>query len=51
VKSFGLAAAVGEVSTLLGAMLLLPAILFWRARATGLMAVPASSRSQAPEQT
>ena len=51
VKSFGLAAAVGEIATLLAAMLLLPAILFWRARATGLMAVPASTRAQTPEQT
>ncbi len=32
VQSFGLAAAVGEVTTLLAAMLVLPALLFWRAR-------------------
>lgn len=49
VQSFGLAAAVGEITTVLAAMLLLPAILFWRARATGLMAVPASTRPQAGE--
>jgi preprotein translocase subunit SecF len=44
VKSFGLAGAVGEISTLLSSMLILPALLFWHARATGLMAVPASRR-------
>ncbi|MEB2313844.1 MAG: MMPL family transporter [Sorangiineae bacterium] len=32
VHSFGLAAAVGELTTLLAAMLVLPALLFWRAR-------------------
>jgi predicted RND superfamily exporter protein len=30
VRSFGLAAAVGELSTQLSAMLVLPAVLFWR---------------------
>ena len=30
VRSFGLAAAVGEITTLLAAVLLLPAILFWQ---------------------
>ncbi len=33
VRSFGLAAAVGEITTLLAAVLVLPAILFWMARA------------------
>jgi uncharacterized protein len=32
VRSFGLAAAVGELATQLSAMLVLPAVLFWRAR-------------------
>jgi predicted RND superfamily exporter protein len=32
VRSFGLAAALGEITTLLAAMLVLPAFLFWRAR-------------------
>jgi hypothetical protein len=32
VRSFGLAAAVGEVTTLAAAMLVLPAFLFWRAK-------------------
>ncbi len=31
VRSFGLAAAVGELTTLVSAMLVLPAVLFWRA--------------------
>jgi uncharacterized protein len=44
VKSFGLAAAVGELTTVVAVMLLLPGILFWRLRATSMMAVP-SSRS------
>jgi hypothetical protein len=48
VQSFGLAAAMGEVATVLAAMLVLPSILFWRARATGLMAVPASTRAHPP---
>lgn len=32
VRSFGLAAAVGELATQLSAMLVLPAVLFWRAK-------------------
>ena len=32
VRSFGLAAAIGEITTLAAAMLLLPALLFWQAR-------------------
>ncbi len=32
VRSFGLAGAVGEVTTLMAAMLVLPALLFWRAK-------------------
>ncbi len=32
VRSFGLAAAVGEVTTLVAAMIVLPAILFWQAK-------------------
>jgi predicted RND superfamily exporter protein len=47
VQSFGHAAAMGEITTVVAAMLVLPAILFWRARATGLMAVPASTRAHA----
>ncbi len=35
VKSFGLAAAVGEVTTVIAAVLVLPAILFWRIRSSG----------------
>jgi uncharacterized protein len=35
VRSFGLAAAVGEVTTLLAAMLVLPALLYWRVQAGG----------------
>jgi predicted RND superfamily exporter protein len=31
-QSFGLAAAAGEVTTLLAAVLFLPAILFWMVR-------------------
>jgi hypothetical protein len=47
VQSFGLAAAVGEVTTLAAAMLVLPALLFWHARGaarerTGPTSVPRS---------
>jgi hypothetical protein len=35
VRTFGLAAAVGEATTLLAAVILVPAALFWRARARG----------------
>lgn len=35
IVSFGMAAAVGEVTTLLAAVLVLPAALFWRARRRG----------------
>jgi predicted RND superfamily exporter protein len=42
VKSFGLAGAVGEIATLLSSMLILPALLYWHARATGLQTAPTS---------
>lgn len=42
VQSFGLAAAVGEVTTLLAAVLVLPAFLFWRAKRKGLTLSPSS---------
>ncbi len=42
VQSFGLAAAVGEVTTLVSAVLILPAVLFWRARRMGLELSPSS---------
>jgi hypothetical protein len=47
VQSFGLAAAVGEVTTLVAAMLILPALLFWHVRGaarerTGPTSVPRS---------
>jgi len=46
VKSFGLAAAVGEATTLLAAVLVLPAFLFWRRpRGAPVSAAPASSRT------
>lgn len=35
VKSFGLAAAVGELTTVIAAVLVLPAILFWRLKRSG----------------
>lgn len=43
VQSFGLAAAAGEVTTLMSAMLILPAVLFWRVRANGKAAREATS--------
>ncbi len=42
VQSFGLAAAIGEVTTVLAAVLILPAILFWRAKRKGLTMSPSS---------
>jgi hypothetical protein len=42
VQSFGLAAAVGEVTTLFAAVLILPALLFWRAKRKGLTLSPSS---------
>ena len=42
VQSFGLAAAVGEVTTLVSAVLVLPAVLFWRARRMGVELSPSS---------
>ncbi len=48
-ESFGLTAAAGEVTTLLAAVLLLPAILFWmnkrRARAAAAPGVQSSAQS------
>jgi predicted RND superfamily exporter protein len=41
VQSFGLAAAAGEVATLLAAILVLPAFWFWRAKSTDRIAEPA----------
>jgi hypothetical protein len=46
VKSFGLAAAVGEATTLIAAVLVMPAFLFWtRPRGAPLSAAPPSSRT------
>jgi predicted RND superfamily exporter protein len=41
VQSFGLAAAAGEVATLLAAILVLPAFWFWRAKSAERVAEPA----------
>jgi predicted RND superfamily exporter protein len=41
VKSFGTAGAIGELTTLLAAVLLLPAILFWQADARKRASLPA----------
>ena len=41
VRSFGLAAAVGEITTLLAAVLLLPAVLYFRARTCATLGVKA----------
>ena len=48
VQSFGLAAAIGEVTTLLAAVLVLPALLFWRANKKGIAVSPHSSPRAAP---
>lgn len=47
VKSFGLAAAAGEITTLCSAVLLLPALLFWRAKRERSPA-PAAAPAPAP---
>ena len=44
IVSFGLAAAVGELTTLLAAVLALPAAMFWRARYRAAHDMPPSSR-------